>query len=597
MITEIVNFIKSLPEEVFSWGERLQDGLYIEVSLDEDGKLDSDEPPQIALYKAKKQEELNELLQRCFERQVLSRQLFDANRSFDSSNKIFIYTASPFTFGFKKKSITGKDPNKIQSGIDNYFRRAKALIEPENEVQINWAERFERFCKKKLFSWIEEIPEYQSLGSNVGIWVYLRGPSLDDFRKVRERYLEEMVLLGDGPFGISDALSKFPNKKMFMSHQSAPFVENRKISREEGKAVWQFFELVKRNVLPNPLPVFIDERELNGEVVRIFKDEKGISFSGIIKKLFADEHRRDLSNYYLLFFVGKNIADLDFVSSFRYEVTDMFIARFFRTSYKSEIEEAPIEIKNIFDFERDVANIMFNGQLVKNSWLRYFGDVDPKYMSDATYVLLMKYRQAFYDYIYKSRRQAITSQMFHDIMWHTILELIRLDEDMKNDFRIRERMDIWFSLFHYFDSSNQNAIDMVNKTREILEHLQQAVEGDGLILRNDDDFAFVAGQIIRYLLQQSQSAQRTHALLEPFLQKVKPEEFKQAIAKTFDTYKHEIPLYKGDKRYAFDKIMAEVMGYEPDTSNMKALMPMVLAGYFAKSVLFRSQQSVEAAEN
>ncbi len=218
-------------------------------------------------------------------------------------------------------------------------------------------------------------------------------------------------------------------------------------------------------------------------------------------------------------------------------------------------------------------------------------------MSDTTYVLLMKYRKAIYDYIYKSRRQAITSTMFHDIMSKTIHELIRLDEDMKNDFRIRERLDIWFSLFHYFNSSNQNSIDMVNKTREILEHLQQALEGEEPILRHDDDFAFAAGQLIRYLLQQSKSTQRSHALLEPFLQKMNPNQFKQAIAKTFDTYKHEVTLYSGGKRYSFDKLMSEVMGYDPDSGNMKELMPMVLAGYFAKSLLFRPSPKAEETEN
>ncbi len=595
MITEIVNFIESLPQEVFSWGEYAQKGLYIELSLDGKGRIVEEEPPEIELLTAKKDEELSDLLQRCFHRQVLSKHMFGANRSFDSTNKIFIYTASPFAFGFKKKSIKEKEWSRIKAGIDNYFKRAKELIDSNNEMQLDWANRFELFCREELFDWINTVQEYKELGDNLVTWIYLRGPSVEDFKIIHDRYLECMVLLGNEDSGISDALSKFPSKKMFMSHQSAPFVENRKITRREGLFVWQFFELKRRKVFPNPLPVFIDQRELNNTVIKLYNREGTLSWSELIRRIFED-HSKDLSNYYLFFFVGNEIADLDFVPSFQYYLRDMYISQFFRTSYTSEVEKTPQKIDNIFDFEKDVANVIFNGQLVRENWLRYFGDIDSKYMSDATYVLMMKYRKAFYDYIYKSRRQAISSTMFHDIMWQTIHELIHLDEDMKNDYRIRERLDIWFGLYHYFDSSNQNSIDMVNKSREILEHLQKAIEVDEPILRNDDDFAFAAGQLIRYLLQQSKSAQRTHALLEPFLQKVQPKQFKQALAKTFDTYKHEITLYSGENRYPFDKLMSEVLGYEPNSANMKELMPMVLAGYFARSVLFSKKQQ-ETVEN
>jgi CRISPR-associated protein Csh1 len=175
-------------------------------------------------------------------------------------------------------------------------------------------------------------------------------------------------------------------------------------------------------------------------------------------------------------------------------------------------------------------------------------------------------------------------------MQQSILSLIRLDKEMKNDHAIRKKMDIWFSLYYYFEHSNQRTINMINKTKETLDYLKQAVSSENqAVIRNDDDFAFAAGQLIRYLLQQSRSAQRTHALLEPFLQKVKPEEFKHAIANAFATYKHEIKLYSGSKRYPFERLMSEVMGYTTDAQNIKTLIPMILAGYFAPSILFTEE--------
>ena len=73
----------------------------------------------------------------------------------------------------------------------------------------------------------------------------------------------------------------------------------------------------------------------------------------------------------------------------------------------------------------------------------------------------MKYRQAFYDYIYKSRLQAVTRPMFDHILLTGILEDIRLDELKGNQhtqrWGILSKMNIWFSLAERFDLQFKNA--------------------------------------------------------------------------------------------------------------------------------------------
>ena len=67
------------------------------------------------------------------------------------------------------------------------------------------------------------------------------------------------------------------------------------------------------------------------------------------------------------------------------------------------------------------------------------------------------------------------------------------------------------------------------------------------------------------------------------MQKTNIEQLNLAIARAFEKYKHAFKFYRGDARYAFDKIISEVMGF--DTSeNLKKYLPMILAGYFAESV-------------
>ena len=230
------------------------------------------------------------------------------------------------------------------------------------------------------------------------------------------------------------------------------------------------------------------------------------------------------------------------------------------------------------------------------NWLKYFGEIkyDPKYLTSNTYNQLLRYRKSIYDFIYKSKREAITTLMFDDLMEKGILDDIRHDESKNlehtHEYFIKEKLNIWFSLYSFFTNTGQLIrYDMVNKTKELLEYLQQVSkqESNIHIENNDEAFAFAAGQVIWKLLIQSRSSNRSHALLEPFLQKVDVGQFKLAIARTFDMYKHEFTLYP--MKYEFDIIMGEVMGYEPSEKNMKNLLPFILAGYFSKSIFAKNE--------
>jgi CRISPR-associated protein Csh1 len=207
------------------------------------------------------------------------------------------------------------------------------------------------------------------------------------------------------------------------------------------------------------------------------------------------------------------------------------------------------------------------------------------------------YRKSIYDYIYKSKTQAITDKMFQDMMRKSIMDDIKHDKQEDKEYRIKEKLNIWFSMYNYFTNSKTNE-NMVNKTQELFEKLKTIAgsENNAEFIKNDDEFAFAAGQLIRTILNKSESGERSHALLEPFLQKTECGKLKLAIARAFDTYKHAFKFYKGDaNRYEFDKIMSNVMGYETKT-NMKDLLPMILAGYFSETI-FKKEKEKELEQS
>ncbi len=610
MIREIVNFVNDLPTEVFGYNLKLEDGLYIEIEISEEGEIQlvnqegynvkpSDKGDtkreKKGSEKTEKRKELSDFLQKCLTLQTVTKHEFQINKCFNSSEKIFFQTASPFMLGFKKETIEEKiekENDKLPKAIKSYFGRANDFISLENKQHLKWLEQFKKVCTSKLLVWLRQQKYYTEANKKTVIRVFYNTPAFEDFQEVYNNYLNENALFdAKNGYGISEMLSKFPDQKVFMQHKSAPFLVNFRLPTEDAKAIWQFFQLRKR-VLPNPLPVFIDKRELNGKMIRIINDYRDAkpTYLEILKRLFEEVHESDLGGYYLLFFLKGEMVDLDYVPSFRYKLKGMRITEVFPLGGKMDGT-----IENVLEFESKVANKMFDGKLIveQSNWLKYFGDVDfDKYISHNTYNQLLKYRKSFYDFIYKSKREAIQNHSFQDIMRQGIHDFIRRDKNMEHDYAIKEKLNIWFSLYYYFEINPQNHQNMVNKTQDMLVRMREIEKSNENAFLNDDEFAFACGQLIRFLVSQSETATRTHSLLEPFLQKVEPELFKLAIARAFDTYKHAIPFYKGNERYAFDKLMSITMGHEPAPhTHMKSHLPMVLAGYFSETV-FKKESSL-----
>ncbi|MCP5503400.1 MAG: hypothetical protein H7A25_26105 [Leptospiraceae bacterium] len=396
------------------------------------------------------------------------------------------------------------------------------------------------------------------------------------------------------------------DKKPFLKHKTSAFLFNTRLPLEDLKSLFTFEEYLKDKLLPNPLPIFIDKRELNKDVITLIKRDGKVKYSEIIKNIYEDK-KEDLGNYYLLYTMGKEIKDFDFVSNFRYK-TDFEIKNLFKL--KNNDKTLPdISIDNIFLFERVVIDQIFNGGLIRyfddNIRVNYFTMDDPKSFkklkkdcgeSPIIYQLVLKYRKAIFDYIYKSKTEAINGNMFYDILISGIMNDIKKDHDWKHSYKIKEKLNIWFSLNHHFDKNNINfgGHYMPSRLQEQLDRIKSIASENSKHLETDDEFAFASGQLIFHLLTKSQSATRTHALLEPFLQKHDIKLYKEAIAKTFERYKHEFTLYPN--KYEFDRIMSEVMAFELEEKNLKKLLPFILAGYFSESV-FKKEKSTGQGDN
>lgn len=611
MIKEICQFVEMLEKntpDLFEEGGKLKEGIYVALDIRlNDGKFylhNVDENGSILkqdiLIYAKSKED-NPSFNR-IKTMMLFTPMVSVNKSFNSSYKFFISTCNPFSIGFSKKNYINKIKDngyesKMADGIKAYFKAAKDYV---NDDQIQIFNGFENIVSQYFFKIIAKDIDLNSLKANSEIIIFCKGLTKDIFQTSYTSYLKKKlfnkeifnVTLDSEVYGIADNLNTFTDSKLFLKHQTATFELNYRITTDEILRISKFYWLLGNN-LPNPLPIFVnkDEANLNSDVVKLFNGEEGkVSYSEIISSLL-NRRRTNLQNFYLLFIQKGQIIDLDFVPTFKYilkdkENNDFQIEDLFGHETLSYFDSSK---DNVFDFQFKVVNFIFNRQLIQQTkagslWIKYFDDLEIKPdfgLTDSIYNLLNKYRRSWYDFVYKSMHNEITMTMINEMFIDSIVDDLRHDEEMKKTFQIRKKISLWFGLQPLFDNQfKQN--NMANKTQELQTKLRTVAQTESLHIENDDEFAFAAGQIIWKLLIQSESANRTHALLEPFLQKTDPVLFKQAIANTFNQYKYKFTLYSN--KYEFDKLFSEVMGYFPNIINMKEHLPMILAGYFSESV-------------
>lgn len=642
MIKEIVNFTNHLDEGFKILGFKPKEGLHILISkIIENGisKIDLQNFQYEKFDKKMKAEDESEFLEVCKIKQKNS-WCVNTNKCFDLPTKA-IHSCSPFCVAFKREHLKGGKKYKQYEGnkpqiyerFSTYFEKAFSLFQsPEeaekyklfeqffsnndfslviNEIQKEQAIELEEINseifkiqekaklttdkshKKELKGKIKDLKQkeinYKELSEKDYLIFYLDVP-LDKYKTVHNNYLSDKLFNtadynvpdeeNELIFGSSDFLNGFNSKMPFLIHQTASFDITSRISNEEAKTLYEFLNILPNRSLPNPLPIFIYKEELQNEVISLYK-ESGFRFSytEILKNLFENHSKEEIGNYYLLYWLytkdGVVFKDFDFVSKFEFELDSKCkVINLFGLKVKNENRSKTYPLHNIFDFRSTVFK-----QLLQNKYhkLDYFGDLkrDDYAGLDQSFSSFSKYRKAVYDYVYKSKRQAIGFNAFKEMVFSRINDYIK----QGNAYGVKETLNIWFSLANFFNPL-KTQISMPNNLKNYQKFVARIVsEEETPEEATDEEFAFLAGQVINYILGKSKSADNSFSLLEPYTQQSKCEQFKMRIASDFDRYKHE------NFSRNFERATSFVLSHETER-NLKQLLPEILAGVFSDNQLY-----------
>ena len=649
MIRELVNFTNQLEEPFKILGYSPKEGLHILVNkvTDKEGVSNIDlQYYKYEKYDKKMKGDESEFLAECKMKQKNS-WCVNTNKCFDLPTKA-IHSCSPFCVAFKREHLKGGKKHKQYEGnkdqiyerFDTYFEKAFSLFDKDTEKEkykvfeqffthndfslilnkidseniekqkknnseiLNLQENIkltsDKITKEKLKDKIKEL-QYEQLKfkeptDSDYIIFYLNIP-LSAYKDVHGHYLSDKLFNtsdynvfkdnDNSTYGTSDFLNGFNSKMPFLLHQTASFDISGRISSEEAKTLYEFLNILPNRSLPNPLPIFIYEEELQKEAISLY-EESGFkaSYKEILKNLYTNHSEEEIANYYLLYWLytkdGVIFKDFDFVSKFEFKLPENCkIVNLLELKQKDSKQIKSYKLTSIFDFEW----VVFK-PLIQNKYHRldYFSDLkkDDYAGLDQSFSTFSKYRKAVYDYVYKAQRKAIGYYAFREMVFARLKDLLKQD----SDYGFKEILNIWFSLAEYFINPQKPNITMPSKLKTYNDFVERLVttEKETNIEMEDEEFAFLSGQVIKYLHSKSKSSQTGFNLLEPYTQQSKCDQFKLRIANDFDRYKHEKISRK------FERAASYVLSYETKT-DLKNLLPEMLAGFFADNKLFSNSKN------
>ena len=143
------------------------------------------------------------------------------------------------------------------------------------------------------------------------------------------------------------------------------------------------------------------------------------------------------------------------------------------------------------------------------------------------------------------------------------------------------------NLLNYYEIGGKK--EMGDRVRSLYDTLREKIEENEVATCDtDEEFYFAAGQVIYYLVNQSEAQKKTQALVTPFLELSTATKLKQAIITMYKRYGYKIRL--ADNRTK--NLIGMVTGYETK-SKASDYQDLIISGICSKNVIFAGKKEEE----
>ncbi len=544
---------------------RLKDGLYVLIHPDE--KI------EYFTYKYEKQIEDKELSLKDLEgnrRPEVYSELAqkDYYSSYLNSNKSFfdkkIHNVNYLSFFVKLESFISKDAKKlldfdvIKKHFEAFIDYSKFTKKEEKEILQNYQETFEdqarrteilhncKFIQDNIFKFVD-IAQHYSVSNYIKIF----------FDAPIEKYKDESNIYysikifndisyskksGEDVFGLCDSNMGLNGKKPFLEHQTRTVFNDKPVAPymikdQEALLAKKFFDWLKyqsyQDKYPNGKQFFINRDFKEKDLIKEY-DYLPITVNKLDDSIYYKNHLQAFEN-------------------------------------KSIIEDDTID--SLPELEQIVDQVFYNQQLISN----YYGDVynklDKKFAN-----LIYLTRDAMINYFKKYDDKAFYNIAIKQGI-NFVLEHLRHNRELG----AKKSLNLKLSLQNHYYKSNkgEKPMDIKMMQKNIIHRLETS-HYDRL---TNEEFFYLCGQVVKYLLSQSEAHEKTADMLEPFLRANNAKKLKQDIEFTFFKYKHKINL----NYLKFNNAMSLIMAYKNEDKLSKH-MDSFLIGVLSKNLFFLKKE-------
>ncbi|MDR2790292.1 MAG: hypothetical protein LBB59_04900 [Campylobacteraceae bacterium] len=246
------------------------------------------------------------------------------------------------------------------------------------------------------------------------------------------------------------------------------------------------------------------------------------------------------------------------------------VINFLKLSDKNGLKE-DFEIKELPQLENVINDIFYNGCLINNYYDGVYSKIDEKLAN-----LIYMTRGAMINYFKKQRKKEFYQVIEKFGTYFTIEHLRR-----NNIYRAKESLNLKLSLIKH---NGGEIVDINTLQNKILGRLKSS---DYAAL-SEEEFSYLSGQIVKYLLDKSEQYEKKADLLEPFLRTAGAKRLKENIKATYFKYKHAVLL----KRMLFNNAVSLVLAYEADDESLYDT-DSFLIGALSDNIFYTSTKNEE----
>lgn len=395
---------------------------------------------------------------------------------------------------------------------------------------------------------IAEIAEHQNIKNYIKIFF---DEDIDLYKKESEIYYAIKIFndisyskkIEKSVYGLPDSNMGLNSKKPYLEHKTRSLTTPFMILNEDAVVLKKFFDWLKFQELQKYYP--------------LHKEDEAVSKHIFLQR---DYKEKDL------------VCEYDYIpwniDRFKESIN---VRNILNCSWKKGETVEDYTLAHLWQLEEKIDAIFYNKQLKYN----YFND-DIKvsqYISKNLQTLIYATKTAMLNYFQKYDEQEFY-QVVRKYGNRFVIEHLRQEREI----RACEAMNLKLALQKYKG-------DEIMDIEAMQEKMIQKLDRSEYTPLTRDEFFYLAGQVTKYLISQSEAHEKNADLIEPFLRANNAQKLKKDIEFTYFTYKHKLGL----NYTRFNNAMSLIMAYEGEDKLSKH-MDAFLVGVLSDNIFYMKKE-------